>query len=58
MMTTDPHLCPDVRTVRRISFNEAAELAYFGAKVCIQPPCYPLLRKTFPYTFSIPATEE
>ncbi|PYV66823.1 MAG: lysine-sensitive aspartokinase 3 [Acidobacteria bacterium] len=33
MMTTDPRLCPDAKTIKRISFNEAAELAYFGAKV-------------------------
>src|SRR5260221_4978831 len=32
MMTTDPRLCPDAKTIKRISFNEAAELAYFGAR--------------------------
>ncbi|HJT68783.1 MAG TPA: aspartate kinase, partial [Terriglobales bacterium] len=33
MMTTDPNLCPDARRIKVISFDEAAELAYFGAKV-------------------------
>jgi aspartate kinase len=29
MMTTDPRLCPDARRIKVISFDEAAELAYF-----------------------------
>src|SRR5579872_2570430 len=29
MMTTDPRLCKDARRIRTISFDEAAELAYF-----------------------------
>ena len=33
MMTTDPNVCPDARRIKVISFDEAAELAYFGAKV-------------------------
>ena len=33
MMTTDPRLCADARRIKVISFDEAAELAYFGAKV-------------------------
>jgi bifunctional aspartokinase / homoserine dehydrogenase 1 len=31
--TADPRLVPDARTISEISYNEAAELAYFGAKV-------------------------
>src|SRR5579862_6407766 len=31
--TADPRLVPDARTIDEISYNEAAELAYFGAKV-------------------------
>jgi aspartate kinase len=31
--TADPKLVPDARTIDEISYNEAAELAYFGAKV-------------------------
>ncbi|MBA3438672.1 MAG: aspartate kinase, partial [Pyrinomonadaceae bacterium] len=33
VMTADPRLVPEARTLREISYNEAAELAYFGAKV-------------------------
>lgn len=33
IMTTDPKLCPDARLIRKMSFDEAAELAHFGAKV-------------------------
>ena len=31
--TADPRLVPEARTLSEISYNEAAELAYFGAKV-------------------------
>jgi aspartate kinase len=31
--TADPRLVPEARTLPEISYNEAAELAYFGAKV-------------------------
>jgi aspartate kinase len=33
MLTTDPRIVPDAHRVKSISFAEAAELAYFGAKV-------------------------
>jgi aspartate kinase len=33
VMTTDPDLCADARLIEKMSFDEAAELAYFGAKV-------------------------
>jgi bifunctional aspartokinase / homoserine dehydrogenase 1 len=33
VLTADPRLVPDARTLQEISYNEAAELAYFGAKV-------------------------
>ena len=32
VMTADPKLCPDARVIRKMSFDEAAELAHFGAK--------------------------
>ena len=48
MMTTDPRLCPDARTIRRISFNEAAELAYFGAKVLHPATLLPAIEKDIP----------
>jgi aspartate kinase len=33
VLTADPRLVPDARTIARLSYAEAAELAYFGAKV-------------------------
>jgi aspartate kinase len=33
MLTCDPRLLPGGKRIKRISFHEAAELAYFGAKV-------------------------
>jgi aspartate kinase len=33
VMTTDPRIVPEARTVDRLSFREISELAYFGAKV-------------------------
>jgi aspartate kinase len=48
MMTTDPRLCPDARTIKRISFNEAAELAYFGAKVLHPATLLPAIQKNIP----------
>lgn len=48
MMTTDPRLCPDARTIKEISFNEAAELAYFGAKVLHPATLLPAIHKNIP----------
>ena len=48
MMTTDPRLCPDARTIERISFNEAAELAYFGAKVLHPATLLPAVQRNIP----------
>lgn len=33
IMTADPRLCPEARSVAVMSFDEAAELAHFGARV-------------------------
>jgi aspartate kinase len=33
VMTCDPRICSDARTIPLLSYEEAAELAYFGAKV-------------------------
>jgi len=33
VLTADPRLVPNARTIAEISYREAAELAYFGAKV-------------------------
>jgi aspartate kinase len=45
MMTTDPNLCPDARRIKTISFDEAAELAYFGAKVLHPATVLPAIQK-------------
>jgi len=36
MMTTDPNLVREARRIKFISFEEAAELAYFGPRCCIR----------------------
>ena len=48
MMTTDPRICPDARRIRVISFEEAAELAYFGAKVLHPATVLPAVQKNIP----------
>lgn len=48
MMTTDPNLCPDARRIKVISFDEAAELAYFGAKVLHPSTVLPAVQKNIP----------
>jgi aspartate kinase len=48
MMTTDPRLCPDAKTIKQISFNEAAELAYFGAKVLHPATLLPAIHQNIP----------
>jgi len=47
-MTTDPRICPDALRVKVISFEEAAELAYFGAKVLHPATILPAVRKNIP----------
>lgn len=48
MMTTDPNLCPDAHRIKVISFDEAAELAYFGAKVLHPATLLPAIQKNIP----------
>lgn len=48
MMTTDPNLCPDAHRIKNISFDEAAELAYFGAKVLHPATVLPAIQKNIP----------
>lgn len=48
MLTTDPNLCPDARRIKVISFDEAAELAYFGAKVLHPATVLPAIQKNIP----------
>jgi len=48
IMTTDPRICPDALRVKTISFEEAAELAYFGAKVLHPATILPAVKKNIP----------
>lgn len=48
IMTADPRLVPTARPVASISFEEAAELAYFGAKVLHPVSMQPALRGGIP----------
>jgi aspartate kinase len=48
VMTTDPDLCAEARRVTSMSFHEAAELAYFGAKVLHPATLAPAMRKNIP----------
>jgi len=48
IMTTDPRICPEALRVRTISFEEAAELAYFGAKVLHPATILPAVQKNIP----------
>src|SRR5262245_58387153 len=48
MMTTDPRIVPAAWKVREISFDEASELAYFGAKVLHPLTVLPAVEKNIP----------
>lgn len=48
MLTSDPRLLKDVHRIRNISFAEAAELAYFGAKVLHPSTVKPAIEKDIP----------
>lgn len=48
MMTTDPRLCPSARRIKTLTFEEAAELAYFGAKVLHPATLLPAVQKNIP----------
>ncbi|HEY4840580.1 MAG TPA: lysine-sensitive aspartokinase 3 [Terriglobales bacterium] len=48
MMTTDPRLTPEARRIKVISFDEAAELAYFGAKVLHPATVLPAVQQNIP----------
>lgn len=43
--TTDPRLAPNARPIKEISFNEAAEMATFGAKVLHPATILPAVRQ-------------
>ncbi|MBZ5720284.1 MAG: lysine-sensitive aspartokinase 3 [Acidobacteriia bacterium] len=48
LMTTDPNVCAEARRIKVISFDEAAELAYFGAKVLHPATVLPAVRNNIP----------
>ena len=48
VMTCDPKLVPEAHRVKTISFAEAAELAYFGAKVLHPSTLLPAVEKNIP----------
>jgi aspartate kinase len=48
MMTTDPRIVPNAWKIREISFDEASELAYFGAKVLHPLTVLPAVEKNIP----------
>jgi aspartate kinase len=48
MMTADPRIVPTAWKVREISFDEASELAYFGAKVLHPLTVLPAVEKNIP----------
>jgi len=48
VMTADPRIVPEARHVRSMSFAEAAELAFFGAKVLHPATMAPAVRANIP----------
>ena len=46
--TTDPRICPGAQGLAELSFEEAAELATFGAKVLHPSTVWPAMRKNIP----------
>jgi aspartate kinase len=48
MMTADPRLVPDAIALEEVSFQEASELAYFGAKVLHPLTIKPAVQKKIP----------
>ena len=48
MMTLDPRVFPGARVIAEVSFDEAAELAYFGAKVLHPATIKPAVEKGIP----------
>ena len=48
MMTADPNIVPDALRIKEISFREASELAYFGAKVLHPSTLLPAIEKDVP----------
>jgi aspartate kinase len=47
-LTADPRVVPNAQTVERLSYGEAAELAYFGAKVLHPKTIQPAIEDRIP----------
>ncbi|HLJ27613.1 MAG TPA: aspartate kinase [Candidatus Angelobacter sp.] len=48
VLSADPRICPDATTLPEISFAEAIELAYYGAKVIHPKAAYPAMDAGIP----------
>ena len=48
LLTADPRMVPEARTISEVSYREAAELAYFGAKVLHPKTLRPVLQRGIP----------
>jgi len=48
VLTADPRVVPDAQTIPILSYQEAAELAYFGAKVLHPKTIQPAIDKSIP----------
>jgi len=48
VLTADPRLVPEAQTIPEISYREAAELAYFGAKVLHPKTLRPVIQAAIP----------
>lgn len=48
ILSADPRLVPDAQVIEQIHFLEAAEMAYFGAKVLHPATIYPALKQQIP----------
>jgi len=48
VLTADPRLVPEARTIPEISYREAAELAFFGAKVLHPKTLNPVIKAGIP----------
>ncbi|WP_315601653.1 aspartate kinase [Treponema socranskii] len=48
IMTTDPRICPDAKPVREVTYEEAQELAFFGAQVLHPRSMLPCRRTATP----------
>jgi len=48
VLTADPTLVPEAKRIRKMTFQEAAELAYFGAKVLHPASLLPAVGKNIP----------